>query len=385
MLHQKRRICFGLAVFCLAIGNVVEAWCAEKTLYVGTYTRGTESKGIYVYRFDDETGELTPVAVTEGIENPSFLASHPNGKMIYSSDEVDSFDGEPAGAVSALAIDDATGKLSLVNRQAAGGTSPCHLTADPSGTHVLVVGYGSGTVAVLPLDDDRKLQPVSQRIEHRGSSVNKERQSSPHPHQIVLDRSGRFAFVPDLGLDQIVQYRFDQEKGRLTPNQPPFVATKPGAGPRHVAIHPDGKRVFAINELDLTVTAFGLDDEKGTLKELSTVSALAEGVSRDGVSGAEIAVHPNGRLLYTSLRGVDEIVVFEIGDRGALAFVERVPTGGKTPRNFVLDPGGKWLLVGNQNSGTITVFRIGDDGRLTATDQAAKVPAPVCLLFRDAI
>jgi 6-phosphogluconolactonase len=384
MLHQKRRICFGLAVVCLTIGSVVEAWCAERILFVGTYTRGTESKGIYVYRFDEETGKLTPVAVTEGLENPSFLALHPNGKMVYSSDEVDSFDGEPTGAVSALAIADATGELSLVNRQAAGGTSPCHLTVDPSGKHVLVVGYGSGTVAVLPLDDEGKLQPVSQRLEHRGSSVNKERQSSPHPHQIVLDRSGRFALVPDLGLDQVVQYRFDQEKGRLTPNQRPFVATNPGAGPRHVAIHPDGKRAFAINELDLTVMAYELDGEGGTLKELSTVSALAEGVSRDGVSGAEIAVHPNGKFLYASLRGVDEIVVFEIGAGGELTFVERVPTGGKTPRNFTLDPSGKWLLVGNQNSGTITVFRISDDGRLTAKDQTAKVPAPVCLLFRDA-
>lgn len=379
-----RRTCFGLTVLALGLAFVGEAMSAYRTLYVGTYTRGTESKGIYVFRFDDETGKLTPVAVAEGIDNPSFLAMHPNGKLLYSSDEVDSFDGEPVGAVSALAIDDETGKLSLVNRQAAGGTSPCHLTVDPSGKHVLVVGYGSGTVAVLPLDDDGKLQPVSQRIEHRGSSVNKERQSSPHPHQIVLDRSGRFAFVPDLGLDQIVQYRFDQEKGRPTPNEPPFVATKPGAGPRHVAMHPDGKRAFGINELDLTVAAYELDGEGGTLKELSTVAAHAEGVSRDGVSGAEIAVHPNGRCLYASLRGVDEIVVFKIGDGGELEFVERVPTGGKTPRNFTLDPSGKWLLVGNQNSGTITAFRIGDDGRLTATDNSVEVPAPVCLLFRDA-
>jgi 6-phosphogluconolactonase len=384
MMFRKRRACVGLAVLLFGIAIVGEARCAEKTLYIGTYTRGTESKGIYVYRFNDETGELTPVAVTEGIENPSFLALHPNGKLIYSADEVESFDGERAGAVSALAIDEETGKLSLVNRQAAGGTSPCHLSVDPSGKHVLVVGYGSGTVAVLPLDEDGKLQPVSQRIEHRGSSVNKERQSSPHPHQIVLDRSGRFAFVPDLGLDQIVQYRFDQEKGRLSPNESPLAATKPGAGPRHLAIHPDGKRALGINELDFTVTAYELNDEAGKLKELSTVSALAEGVSRDGVSGAEIAVHPNGKFLYASLRGVDEIVVFKIGDGGEMDFVERVPTGGKTPRNFTLDPSGKWLLVGNQNSRSITVFRIGDDGRLTATGQKAEVPAPVCLLFRVA-
>jgi 6-phosphogluconolactonase len=370
-------------VLMLAVSVVGVADAKERTLYVGTYTRGTESAGIYVYRFDDETGKLERAAVAVGVENPSFLALHPNGRLLYSSDEVDAYDGKTAGAVSSLAIDDATGNLKVLNRQAAGGTSPCHLTVDPTGKYVLVVGYGSGTVAVLPLDDDGKLQSVSQRFTHHGSSVDPARQTSPHPHQIVLDPSGEFAFVPDLGTDEIAQYQFDPKSGSLAPNDPRSVATKPGAGPRHIAFHPDGQRAYGINELDLTVTAYAFDESTGTLKELSTVDAQADSVSREGVSGAEIAVHPNGKFLYASLRGVDEIVVHRIGEGGELEFVDRVPTGGKTPRNFTLDPTGRWLLVGNQNSGTITVFRISEDGRLTATDKKAEVPSPVCLLFRS--
>ena len=227
-------------------------------VFVGTYTRGTDSRGIYVYRFDNSTGALHETSVAEGIDNPSFLAVHPNGKYLYSSDEIDSFDGQNAGAVSAFAIDAQSGQLTLLNRQSAGGTSPCHLVVDPAGRHVLVVGYGSGTVAVLPIGDDGRLQPVADLIQHQGSSVDPVRQSSPHPHEIIIAPGGKFALVPDLGLDQIVQYRFDGDAGRLTANEPPHASAAAGAGPRHLAFHPDGRRAYVINELDLTVSCVRL-------------------------------------------------------------------------------------------------------------------------------
>ena len=222
------------------------------------------------------------------------------------------------------------------------------------------------------------------RLEHVGSSADLARQTSPHPHQIVLDRSGRFALVPDLGLDQIVQYQFDGETGQLTANNPPAAAVAAGAGPRHLVFDPEGRRAYVISELDLTVSAFDFEANRGILTPLQTVSAAAEGIDRDEVSGAEIAVHPNGKFLYASLRGVNEMVLFRIEpSTGKLQLVERVSTEGKTPRNFALDPSGHWLLAANQNSDSIVVFRIGDDGRLKLTPLRASVPSPVCLEFLE--
>jgi 6-phosphogluconolactonase len=379
---MHRTVCHAASVTILAIAGFLIAdlvAATESTLYIGTYTRGTESKGIYAYRFDDSTGELKPLSIAEEVENPSFLAIHPNQKFLYSSDEVDAFDGESQGAISAWAIDENTGSLTLLNEEGAGGTSPCHLIVDPAGRNVLAVGYGSGTVAALPIADDGKLQPISKLIKHHGSSVNADRQSSPHPHQIILDADGGYALVPDLGLDQILTYRTHNLSHVGT------TKTTPGAGPRHVAFAPDGRHAYCINELDLTITTYDYDSTLGKLTPRETVSAIAEGAEHSGVSGAEIAIHPNGQLLYASLRGTDEIVAFAIdSENGDLHFLERTPTGGKTPRNFALDPSGRWLLAANQNSGSITVFRIEDDGGLTETANRADVPAPVCLVFLKA-
>ncbi|MGD9633496.1 MAG: lactonase family protein [Pirellulales bacterium] len=374
MRHRSARIFAWVAVACFACAGVLHA--AGIHLYVGTYTRGTDSKGIYVYQFDDATGELKPLSVAEGVENPSFLAIHPNKRFLYSSDEIDLFEGDAQGAISAWAIDDKTGALTLLNKQGAGGTGPCHLTVDPAGRNVLAVGYGSGTVAMLPIDADGKLQPLSAFVKHRGSSVNADRQTSPHPHQIVVDASGNYALVPDLGLDQILVYRaHDLSHVGAT-------KTAPGAGPRHLAFAPDGLHAYGINELDLTITAFDYDPTVGKLTLRDTLSAIADGADRAGVTGAEIAVHPSGKFLYASLRGTDEIVAYAIEPaNGNLEFLQRIATGGTTPRNFALDPSGQWLLVANQNSGDIRVFRIGSDGQLSPTDNRAAVPAAVCLQF----
>ena len=324
----------------------------------------------------------TKLRSPKGIDNPSFLAVHPNGKYLYSSDEIDSFDGQSAGAVSAFTIDVQSGQLTLLNRQSAGGTSPCHLVVDPAGRHVLVVGYGSGTVAVLPIGDDGRLQPVADLIQHQGSSVDPVRQSSPHPHEIIIAPGSKFALVPDLGLDQIVQYRFDGDQGRLSANEPSHASAAAGAGPRHLAFHPDGRRAYVINEIDLTVSAFDFDAQHGLLSHLETTSTVPEGIDRTGVSGAEIVVHPGGNFLYTSLRGLDQIVSFRIDpSTGRLTLLERIATGGKTPRSFAIDPSGKWLLAANQGSGTIAVFRIKESGQLEATSEQASVPSPVCLQF----
>jgi 6-phosphogluconolactonase len=384
-MHQAIRRLLSIAIpviISLFAGGIADG--AEKTLYVGTYTHGTESRGIYVYRFDDATGALELASMAEDVENPSFLAVHPNQKFLYSSDEIDTHNGQPEGAISAWAIDEKSGELSPINRVGAGGTSPCHLVVDPAGRNVLAVGYGSGTVAVFPIDADGRLQKAATRIEHHGESVDPERQTSPHPHQVVLDPTARHVFIPDLGLDQIVAYRFDNTKGELTPSDPPAVHTAPGAGPRHLAFHPDGRHAYSINELDLTITTFDYDPDDGGLSPKETISAIDENADRTGVSGAEIAAHPNGKFVYISLRGTDEIVAYQVdASTGKLKFLERVPSGGSKPRNFTIEPSGKWLLAANQDSGNIQVFHIEDTGRLTTTPGTATVPSPVCLEFLD--
>jgi 6-phosphogluconolactonase len=355
----------------------------EALVYFGTYT-GKKSKGIYVSRFDAATGRLgTPELAAES-PSPSFLAAHPKGGFLYAVNEAGKSDGKPAGAVTAFAIDAATGKLSVLNQQSSGGPGPCHIITDAAGANVLVANYGGGSVEVLPVRPDGGLQPASTFIQHTGSGANPQRQEAPHAHGIYLDAANRLAYVPDLGLDKLIIYRFDRAKGSLVANEPPFASVAPGSGPRHFALHPRGRFAYVINEMACTVTAFTCDPKRGELKEIQTLSTLPDGEAmKPSYSTAELFVHPSGRFLYGSNRGHDTIVVYAIDARtGKLTRVENVSTQGKVPRGFGIDPGGKWLLAGNQNSDNVVVFGIDSkSGRLTPTGQSIEVGAPVSVIF----
>jgi len=350
-------------------------------VYVGTYT-GAKSKGIYLCEVDTSTGKLTSKGLAGEATNPSFLALHPNRKFLYAVGEVASVDGKKGGGVSAFVIDQATGKLTLLNHRSSVGAGPCHLVVDKEGKNVLVANYGGGSVAVLPVDAEGQLREASSFSQHRGASVNKQRQEAPHAHSVNLDPANRFAFVADLGLDQVLVYRFDSMKGGLVPNDPPAAAVAPGSGPRHFAFHPSGKFAYVINEMLLTVTAFAYDPDRGTLKELQSIATTPDGV-KPGYSTAEVVVHPSGKFLYGSNRGHDSIAVFKIDpETGQLTFLGAEPTQGRTPRNFNIDPTGQFLLAANQGSDTITVFRIdAETGKLRFTGQSVEVPAPVCIKF----
>jgi 6-phosphogluconolactonase len=355
----------------------------EVFVYIGTYT-GAKSRGIYLSRLDLATGRLSPPELAAESENPSFLALHPDRPLLYAVNETGTFEGQKAGSVSAFAIDGATGRLRSLNRVSSRGADPCHLVVDASGKNVLVANYSGGSVASLPIGKDGQLQPASAFVQHTGSSVDP-RQKAPHAHAVGLDGRNKLALVADLGLDKLLLYRFDPERGTLAPSDPPFASLKPGAGPRHFVIHPDGKHVYVVNEIDLTVTAFAFAAEKGALTAQQSLSTLPAGVlGRPEDSTAEIAVHPGGRFLYASNRGTDTIAVFSIeGTTGQLAPVAHVPTGGKTPRNFAIDPSGRYLLAANQKSDSVVVFRIDPDtGRLTPAGSTVEVGAPVCLVFR---
>lgn len=350
-------------------------------LYIGTYTQPGKSQGIYVLDLDTRRGQLSAPRLAAAAVNPSFLAIHPNGRFLYAVSEVDTFRGEPTGAVLAFALRE-DGTLQPLNEQPSQGTSPCHLIVDRTGRYVLAVNYGSGTAVVLPLDKDGSLGQRTGYVRHQGHSVNKERQEGPHCHSINLDHANRFALIADLGLDQILIYRFDADKGALLPHMPPGVRVAAGAGPRHFAFHPSGKFGYVINELNCTITVFAYDGEHGTLTEIQTLSTLP-GPQQKGDTTAEVQVHPSGKFLYGSNRGHNSIAVFALDpDSGKLTRLENVPTGGRTPRNFGLTPDGRWLIVANQDSDNLVVFRIHPQtGRLEATGQTVAVPRPVCVRF----
>jgi len=351
----------------------------EARVYVGTYTwRGGE--GIYVYRLDLSTGALNPLGTAPKVENPSFLAIAPDRRFLYAVNEVRQFGGRRGGGVSAFAIDPASGALRLLNQQSSEGDGPCHLSVDATGRYVLVANYGGGSVAILPIQEDGSLGPVTDFVQHEGSSVHPRRQRGPHTHSITLDPANRRAFAADLGLDKILGYEVDLENGRLTPGGPPWTEVAKGAGPRHFAFHPDGKYAYLITELANTIVAYTYDETDGTLGEIQTVSTLPDDFA--GTSHcADVHVSPDGRFLYGSNRGHDSIAVFAIDPQtGRLTSIDYVPTRGEMPRNFGIDPTGRFLLVANQKSGNIVIFGIDPEtGRLADTGHRAEVPMPVCV------
>jgi 6-phosphogluconolactonase len=352
-------------------------------VYLGTYTGG-KSKGIYVSHFDSVTGKLgAPELAAESV-SPSFLVIHPNQRFLYAANETGEFAGKKSGAVSAFAIDSHSGKLTPVNQQPSGGDGPCHVAVDKSGKTLLVANYGGGSVEALPIKPDGTLDAPASFIQHRGSSVDKQRQEGPHGHFITTDAANRFALACDLGLDKIVVYKFDPANSSLVANDPPAASVVPGSGPRHLAFHPNGRFAYVINEMKCTMTAFAYDPERGELKELQNLSTLPEGETvKPNYSTAEVEAHPSGRFLYGSNRGHDSIVVYATDPAtGKLAYIENVSTQGKTPRGFGIDPTGSHLLAANQDSENVVVLRIDQNtGRLSSTGTRIEVGKPVCVVF----
>lgn len=352
-------------------------------VFVGTYTSTqTPSEGIYRLEFNAKTGELVSKGPAAKLENPSFLAIHPNGRFLYAVNELGEFQGTKGGGVSALSLDPASGELKLLNQEPSGGGAPCHLVVDAQGRNVLLANYTGGNVACLPIADDGSLKPISTLAQHEGHSVNPDRQKGPHGHSINLDQANRFALAADLGLDQVLVYKFDGERGELIPNDPPFAKTEPGAGPRHLAWHPSGAFAYVINEMGNTLDAFAYDAEKGTLRELQSLSTLPadfEGASHC----AEVVVHPSGKFVYGSNRGHDSLAIFAIDqESGKLTPAGHQSTLGETPRNFAIDPTGKFLVAGNQDSDSLVVFRVDlETGALTPVGEPISIPKPVCVRF----
>jgi 6-phosphogluconolactonase len=358
-------------------------YSSKYLFYVGTYTEdGSKSKGIYAYQYDGKTYQITPLGLAAETTNPSFVAFHPNGRFLYAVNEVGNYKGPNSGGVSAFSIDRATGKLTFLNEVPSRGADPCYITVDRTGKYVMVANYTGGSLAVFPVLADGKLGEASAFVQHTSHGTNPTRQEGPHAHSIDLSPDNRFAMVDDLGLDELLVYKFDSAKGSLALNDPPFTKLAAGSGPRHFVLRPDGKFAYVVSEMRHSVTAFSNDAAGGRLQVLQTVTTLPKDFTGRN-DDAEIAVHPSGKFLYASNRGDDSIAIYTIDQsKGTLALVGIVHTGGKEPRSFEIDPTGVLLFAENQKSDNIVIFRIDQKtGQLTPTGQVLEVGSPVCLKF----
>jgi 6-phosphogluconolactonase len=351
------------------------------TVFIGTYTPAEqptdEVNGIYSYRLDMESGALHFLSAVSGVVNPSYLAIDRQRRYLYAVEETEENAGQPGGAVSAFKIDRQTSALAWINRQPSHGAHPCYVSIDGSGRWLLAANYSGGNLCALPIEKNGALGPARTVIQHSGSSVDAARQEGPHAHSIIPDPNNRFALAADLGLDQILSYRLDADRGLIESHT---TSLRPGAGPRHLVFHPSGALLYCMNELDSTITAFAYDAESGALRELQTVGTLPDDFAGSN-SGADIHIHPSGQFLYSSNRGHDSIAIFRLDQaNGQLQRTGHVATGGRTPRNFAIDPTGTFLLAANQGSDTVVTFRIDRaTGNLTPAGQETSVHKPVCV------
>jgi 6-phosphogluconolactonase len=362
----------------LSVLMTVSSLASDATFYLGTYTKSGKSKGIYVGKLDTETGKLGAVELAGEAKSPSFVALSPNQKSLYASLE----DG--GGSVGAFAVG-ADGKLKALNIQPSGGAGACHVWVDTTGKNVLAANYGGGSIIVFQTKPDGSLGERTAFVQFEGSGPDKGRQAKPHGHSIYTDATNKFVYSCDLGTDNVWIFKFDAEKGTLTPANPPSGKVPPGAGPRHFALSADGKHAYANNEMGLSVTAFSRDPATGSLTAMQTLPTLPEGANPKGVSTAEIFIHPTGKWLYVSNRAHDTIAVYAIGADGRLTWIENAPAAVKVPRGFGIDPSGKWMVTAGQDDNRIAVLKIDPaTGKLSATDQSAEVGSPVCVLFAPA-
>jgi 6-phosphogluconolactonase len=383
-MHTNRkplRALAGLLLFLLG-ASIAAAASGEYFVYIGTYTR-THGKGIYTFRFQPATGKLTAVSLAAETPSPAFLAVHPNQKFLYAANEHDGPDvAGKNSTVSAYAVDPKTGTLTFLNKVSSGGEGPAHIAVDKTGKALLAANYRSGSLALLPIQADGRLGEATGFAQHRGIGP-KPRAEGPHAHGAAFSADNRFALVADRGLDQVLIYRIDWSKGTIAPNVPPVFDATPGAGPRHLFFHPNGKILYELNEPGSTVTVLAYDAAGGTVKKIQEITTLPQGFTGTSAT-AQLQTDRAGKFLYASNRGADSIAVFAIDPaKGTLTPVEHVSTQGKTPRDFSLDPTGGYLFAANQNSDTIVLFRVdAKTGRLTPAGQTLEnVPEPACVVF----
>lgn len=376
--------------------------------YVGTFSsplrnvRPTQvdlppgnGRGIHVFQVDRITGALSPCGVIEQATSPSCLAINAAGTRMYSANETDKMEDGEAGSISSFAINRSDGQLTLLNTVSSGGAGPTYVSIHPTGRFVLVANYFGGSVAVIPILPDGKLGPASDVKKDVGTVGPKKATNAPpgsfaisghdvpHAHMIEADPSGRFVISTDLGLDQILVWKFDDRAGALSPNDPAAISLPAGDGPRHFAFHPNGHWFYSLQEEASNIVLFDYDSARGRLAPRQTISSLPPGFAGSSFS-SEIMVSRDGRFIYAANRLHDGIARFSIGETGTLTFVGEEWTRGDYPRSFNFDPTGNFLYSCNQRADAITAFRVDrKSGGLAFTGQFTPVGNPSIIVFLD--
>jgi 6-phosphogluconolactonase len=355
------------------------SYAQERYIITGTYTKG-KSEGIYVLKFNESDGSLQEISSIKS-SNPSFVAVSADQKFVYAVNENGKDDN--GGELSAFSFDKSAGKLTLLNQQLTKGDHPCYVDLDKTGKWAFAGNYSSGTLSVFPIKEDGSLGEATTTIKHSGSGADKQRQEKPHVHCTIISPDNKFLFVPDLGIDKVMIYAFNAKTGKLTPAPQPFVKTKPGAGPRHLTFHPNGKFAYLIEELSGQVIAYSY--KNGKLTQVQQTASTARG-SKGFAGSADIHVSADGKFLYASNRGdYNNLAYYKINPAsGKLSIVGFQSTLGTGPRNFTISPNGQYLIVGNQTSDEIVVFKRNQKtGGLTDEGKRLEIGSPICFKWAD--
>jgi 6-phosphogluconolactonase len=355
----------------------------RRLLLVGTQTvNGSSSKGIYAWHWEPATGELKLAGLAAETENPTFLALDPDGKYLYAANELEQFEGQPSGAVSAFEVNRSAAKLKPINQVAALGTGTCHVAVDHIGRCVFCANYAGGSASSFYLNPNGQISDAVSHFQYTGHGPNAERQEKPHAHRVSVSPDNRFLLVNDLGLDCIHIYHLNDRDARLTPTDPPQWKSAPGAGPRALRFHPNGHIAYCVCELTSEVYVLRWHAENGSLETMQTIGLLPEDY-HGPTRGCDIVLDRSGHFAYAANRDYNCLVTFSVDPKnGKLTFLVRSTCGGKIPRHLTLDPTERWLLVANEESDEIAVFaRDPESGKLTETAKTFPQVKPQCLVF----
>lgn len=369
---------FLCSLFLLFVFVSVHAQSEKEILFVGTYSvRGSE--GIYVFEFDRKAVSFKLLQTISGPKSPNFLAIHPSGKFLYSSNSGGLDSNPKSGSISAYAIDGQSRKLQALNSKSSFGAGPCHIAIDQAGKFAYVSQYNEGTLGVHSILPDGSLGELTDSARYEGKSVNPDRQKKPYAHSATFSPNYQFVLIADLGTDKVYTYQA-QDNGKLVPAASPFAQAVPGAGPRHIDFHPSGKYFYLVEEMTSTVGAFSFNQTTGQASVIQDPIQSLPANFTDKNSAADIHVSPDGKFLYMSNRGHNALAIFSISKKGIPTLIGHQPTMGKVPRNFMIDRLGEFVLVAHQETDNIVVFRRDKKtGLLTPVHVEVKVPSPVCL------